>query len=82
MSANFCPNCGERGFTWSIDEEVSRLTQWYCSICEYSASEDEAQASTCPTCGAGGANLLLSDTGGGYRFCIECRARTGAGGVA
>jgi hypothetical protein len=28
ISVRFCPNCGGRGMTWSIDEQVSPLTQW------------------------------------------------------
>lgn len=36
-----CPNCKKEGFTWSIDEEASPLTEWRCWKCGYQEWEDE-----------------------------------------
>jgi hypothetical protein len=68
--------------TWSIDEEVSPLTQWYCSLCHYSAQEDESRESICPACGSEKAYLLLSDPSGTFWFCLKCHSRSPAVGVA
>jgi hypothetical protein len=72
MSAQTCPKCGNRGFTWYIDAADSPLTQWFCSVCGYSGEEDESRLSTCPACDM--ANMLfLSDQDGPYWFCLHCR---------
>jgi ssDNA-binding Zn-finger/Zn-ribbon topoisomerase 1 len=76
MAVQLCPNCGQRGMTWSIDEEVSPRTQWYCSLCRYSAFEDESRESTCPACGCEKSSLLLSDATGTFWFCIRCQRRS------
>jgi hypothetical protein len=57
--------------TWSIDEAVSPLTQWSCSLCGYSAREDESRESTCHACGTEKSRLLLSDPNGSYWFCLN-----------
>ena len=67
--------------TWSIDKEVSQLTQWHCSLCGYSAEEDESQESTCPTCGSEKSYLLLSGPSGKFWFCLKCQSRKQATGV-
>lgn len=82
MSVHLCPNCGRRGMTWSIDEEVSPLTQWYCSVCRYSAQEDESRESTCPACASEKSYLLLSDAIGTFQFCVKCQLRSPSAGVA
>src|SRR5437870_3169039 len=51
MAVQNCPGCGQLGMTWSIDEDQSPLTQWYCSLCGYTAEEDEKRESGCPKCG-------------------------------
>jgi ssDNA-binding Zn-finger/Zn-ribbon topoisomerase 1 len=76
MSTQICPKCGSRGFTWHIDEAVSPLTQWFCSVCRYTAEEDESRLSTCPSCNVEKARLLLSDQEGVYCFCQQCQARS------
>jgi hypothetical protein len=68
--------------TWSIDEEVSPLTQWYCSLCSYYAQEDESHESTCPACGSENSYLLLSDSTGTLWFCLNCQSRLRAAGFA
>ena len=82
MAVHACPNCGRRGLTWSVDEEVSPFTQWYCPLCDYSASEDESRAVTCNACGAEKMRLLLSDAGASFWFCLACQSRSPADGVA
>ena len=74
MSAQTCPRCGGRGFTWSTSGEAGSLTLWHCSLCRYVAEEDESRQSRCPTCGDNNLSLL---TGGGssYRFCFTCQTR-------
>ena len=78
MSAQDCPNCRRRGFTWWVDEEASRLTQWSCGLCGYAAEEDESLASTCPECRSDGVHVRLSDPQGQYWFCLRCLSRTPA----
>jgi ssDNA-binding Zn-finger/Zn-ribbon topoisomerase 1 len=82
MSLQICPKCGRRGMTWSIDEEVSPLTQWDCSLFRYSVQQDESRESTCPACGTENSYLLLSDTSGAFWFCLTCQSRSPATGVA
>jgi rubrerythrin len=64
---------------WSIDEEVTPLTQWHCGLCHYSALEDESRESTCPACGAEKSYLMLSDPNGAFWFCLTCQSRSPAG---
>jgi hypothetical protein len=75
MSALPCPKCGEIGFTWAIDSDNSRLTQWRCSLCHYRAEEDEADQRSCPVCAREGA-IRLRDVVECYLYCSECRSRT------
>jgi len=82
MSLQFCPKCDRRAMTWSVDEEASPLTQWHCSLCRYSAEEDESRESTCPSCGSEKSYLLLSDTAGVFWFYFKCQSRSPAAGVA
>lgn len=67
--------------TWSIDEEVSPLMQWYCSLCRYSAQEDESRESNCPACGDENSYLLLSDKTGTFWFCVKCQSRSAVTGT-
>jgi RNA polymerase subunit RPABC4/transcription elongation factor Spt4 len=76
MSAHVCPNCGRRGFTWTVDEERDAPTQWHCSLCRYVAAEDETRALTCPACGTAEGRLLLAGPEGTFRFCVHCQSRT------
>ena len=73
MTALPCPRCGEIGFTWSINEDTSNFTQWRCSLCGYSAREDESTQTACVQCRAAVATLL-EDTTGSYRYCSSCRS--------
>jgi ribosomal protein S27AE len=79
MSAQPCPNCDRRGFTWAMDEEDSQLTRWSCSICRYVAFEDEAKQVVCPSCHAPGAMTLrdarVSEALPTFVFCVRCRSR-------
>jgi hypothetical protein len=74
MSLQPCPNCGRRAFTWSLDDEVSPLTQWHGSLCRYRAEEDESRESGCQACGAQRSRLRLSDRNGTYWFCLSCQS--------
>lgn len=72
MSVVVCPKCRQRSFTWSVDEgDSNRLTDWYCSTCEYSAREDEREEGVCPRCGKK-TFLLLKDQEDSYRYCTSC----------
>lgn len=70
MSAQRCPKCGVDAFTWSIDEEISPLTIWHCSVCLYRAEEDESLEHACEECGDG--QICLRDDAHEYRFCLGC----------
>jgi hypothetical protein len=72
MTTQICPKCKERGFTWSLDEEPSKDTIWYCSLCQYTALEDESlQLSDCPQCQAEKL-IYLKDDGKTYFFGLSC----------
>jgi hypothetical protein len=74
MSALPCPKCREIGFTWAIDSDNSRLTQWRCSVCPYRAEEDEAEQ---PALSARGkVRFAFRDVVECYLYCSECRSRT------
>ena len=81
MAAHLCPNCGHCRMFWSIDEEVTPLTQWHCGQCGYSALEDESKMSTCPTCGTEKSYLLLSDPNRTFWFCLTCQASSPSSNV-
>ena len=82
MSLQLCPSCGRRSMTWSIDEEVSPLTPWYCSFCRYSALEDESREPTGPTCGAEKSYLLRFDSTDSFLYCFTCQSRSPGADVA
>ena len=67
-----CPRCGVRMFTWHEPDEPARRTIWWCNTCDYSATEDESCASTCPGCGKERHCLALEDTAGVYKWCPGC----------
>ena len=75
MSARRCPKCREIGFTWVVDEEESALTQWHCSLCGYSAKEDESEESPCTECHSGMA-IRLRDQSESYRYCTACESHS------
>lgn len=74
MSLQICPLCRERAFTWHIDEDLSPLTQWHCSLCDYRAEEDESQESECDCCGGERSCVSLSDGLRAYWFCFACHS--------
>jgi hypothetical protein len=76
MGLHRCPKCGIQTFTWSIDEDVSALTQWHCTMCPYAAEEDESLERACDACGGG--EGWLRDGDRSYRFCFDC-GKVGAG---
>lgn len=74
MSLIRCPKCEQDGFTWSVDDEVSPLTMWNCSLCGYHAEEDESKEMACCNCGQKGA-MLLDDGAECYRYCDVCASK-------
>jgi len=73
MSLQLCPQCHQKSITWSIDEERSPLTQWWCNQCHYLAMEDENKMSLCTHCGRDKASLFLTDSTGHHRWCPQCQ---------
>lgn len=71
MSQQICPECGQKKITWSIDEEVSPFTLWFCWACKYSAEEDEKREGDCPRCGSKWCSLV-KDEDGFHRWCTTC----------
>ena len=72
MTAQVCPTCCAQHMTWSLDEEVSPYTQWYCGACGYYAEEDEAKEADCSRCGAARSMLLLKDNEAVRKWCSSC----------
>ena len=77
MTAQRCPKCGDPGFVWSIDESVTRLTQWRCAVCGYFALENEALEGPCDAC-SGSTSIVLFDEISAFRYCLQCRRRADA----
>jgi hypothetical protein len=73
MALQNCPKCGKKRFTWTVDEEVSQLTLWYCNACGYSAQEDEKKVRKCVRCGEPGM-IRLADADGAHWWCFRCGA--------
>jgi hypothetical protein len=67
MTAHRCPECHLLGFTWA-DEDAK--TEWYCSRCQYLASETGSRLE-CEDCGEPGA-LQLADEEHEYHYCLAC----------
>ena len=77
MSEQYCPNCKEKAFVWSLDVEVTPNAQWYCSLCKYHAEENESLESTCSECKT--KNLMYLKAGSDFfRFCTNCQFKTKA----
>ena len=74
MSLVTCPQCARNGFTWYTGEHALRLTNWACSYCGYSATEDESAEALCPSCSTR-SFLQLTDLSGTYYYCHRCGQR-------
>jgi hypothetical protein len=74
MTAQTCPECHRLGFVWAEDDGAK--TEWYCSRCQYIASETDARAE-CEECGEPGA-LHLEDEAQAYIYCLACKAKAPA----
>lgn len=74
MAEQYCPQCGNKAFVWSIDEEISNHTQWYCSLCNYHAEENEALESPCDKCNIT-SMLYLKNGNEFFRFCTNCKLK-------
>ncbi|MBS9773907.1 MAG: hypothetical protein KGV59_01950 [Tenacibaculum sp.] len=70
MAEHICPRCKKTGFTWHIDEEISILTIWNCSNCNYKALENEEKERICKNCQNKTKSKLMRKTIGGARFVI------------
>ncbi len=72
MSEQICPNCNQMAFTWSIDEDISGFTLWYCSLCSFKAQEDESKECQCDSCGD--KSLMYLKAGeSNFWFCTTCQ---------
>lgn len=72
MSVQICPKCGQRQMTWSMDEEVSKFTLWWCNSCRYAAEEDETKIANCPACNAERGLSILKGRDGFHQWCYRC----------
>jgi len=77
MTLQFCPSCGDKGFTWAIDEEVSPNTYWNCSLCSYFAEEKESHESVCENCNTKN-NMYLKSEDEYFRYCTNCQSKSEA----
>lgn len=77
MTAHACPACKAKAFVWSLEEEVSPNTQWYCMACSFAAEEDESKEDWCARCRDRSAIWLLTSPGPGH-WCLECGSLTEA----
>ena len=71
MTLQICPKCKKKGFTWTVDEEISPLTIWDCVVCGYDAKEDESQETECPKCKQRTFSYMV-DGNGPYWWCCNC----------
>ena len=71
MAEQNCPNCKKNAFTWHIDEDISKLTIWYCRKCGYNAFEDESTIRNCSVCGTNTESILEDDLKI-YWWCSKC----------
>jgi RNA polymerase subunit RPABC4/transcription elongation factor Spt4 len=69
MTIQICPHCKKRGFSWFLDEEVSKDTIWYCSECQYKVMEDEKLETTCPQCNSESL-IFLKEDNHSYQYCL------------
>ena len=74
MTQQYCPNCKEKAFVWSIDEEDSPNTQWHCSLCKYRAEENEELEGECKACETK-SNLYMKSGSSYFQFCLTCQAK-------
>jgi hypothetical protein len=72
MALQICPKCRVKATTWSIDEEESPWTEWWCRHCKDVMEEDEAQNGDCPQCGSERSCHLVRDKEGFHRWCCRC----------
>jgi len=72
MATHPCPKCNANAFTWSIQDETERLTNWTCASCGYTADEDETKKTTCGHCGQEHGSIFLRDSQGFHRWCFRC----------
>ena len=77
MASQICPNCGADNFYWTIEDEPYTVTDWFCNICQYQATEDERLERICKICG-NKSESLLADNNGKYWWCFECLHKTEA----
>jgi len=81
LSEQACPKCMEQAFTWSIDEEVSPLTVWFCSLCKYKAFADESDERNCLKCKMKSESKLKDDNNE-FWWCCSCNTISIIGGEA
>ena len=70
MALVLCPICKQKGFTWALDD--NEQTHWHCSLCEYSAEEDESKEKPCPICQKETGAVLLMHDGQSFYWCVLC----------
>jgi hypothetical protein len=73
MATQICPNCKNDAFTWSINEDYSSLTYWFCFKCRYDAYEDESQERICTVCDKK-TESRLQDKKQEYWWCSNCNS--------
>ena len=71
MTKQICPNCKKSSFNWSIDEEISEFTIWFCYKCEYKAFENESDERNCSKCKKKTESKLKDDKKE-YWWCSSC----------
>ena len=73
MSEQICPKCKTKAFTWYIDEEKSKYTNWVCSECQYETFEDEEKETYCLKCKTEHPSLsYLFNNKEKYWWCSSC----------
>jgi len=74
MSLQICPRCKSQSFLWTCDDEHRPQTQWYCSICDYLAFEDESLERVCSLCNNKTESKLQEEDGAEYWWYFKCNA--------
>ncbi|SHM44724.1 hypothetical protein SAMN05444267_104830 [Chryseobacterium polytrichastri] len=62
-------------FTWSINDEISNITNWGCYECGYQAIENEVNECACENCRKK-QKTKLKDSETEYWWCSHCNEIT------
>jgi len=74
MAYQICPQCKHESFLWVIEHDDPYIeTKWHCSICKYTAYEDERLERVCLICD-NKTESAFKDDEKEYWWCFTCDA--------